>query len=121
MINADHLRAHEINISRQLSWERTALDFVWNLANNYKLSDLKRCSHLIVRFGLDGAIRYQKTARGGRVWLYYDPMRMEDGFQEELGQGKMMALASGFVAAFAGQIVQHSVSEHKWPGKAWKR
>lgn len=107
VISADALRAEEINISRQLSWERTALDFIWHLAHNDKMKELKRCSHLIVRCGLDGAIRYHRRGRKERVWLYYDPHRMEGGFQEEIGPGGMMGLEAAFVAGLTGQVVQH--------------
>lgn len=113
VIDADDLRAEDINISRQLSWERTFLDFVRHLLHHHKLSGLKECSHLIVRFGLDGAIRYRKGEGGGRVWFYYDPLRLEGGFQEQIGQGKMMGLASAFVAALTRQVVQHSREKNK--------
>lgn len=112
VISADALRAEEINISRQLSWERTALDFIWHLAHNDKLQGLKDCAHLIVRCGLDGAIRYHHAAGRKRAWLYYDPNRMEGGFQEEIGRGGMMGLEAAFVAGFTGQIVQHSLQKN---------
>ena len=65
VVNADDLRSSGVNISRCLSWEKTALDFVWQLASNPKLLPLVNCSNLIVRFGLDGAIYY--TRKNNRV------------------------------------------------------
>jgi len=106
VISADDLRGEEINISRRLSWEHTALDLVRHLAHDEKLKELKDISHFMVRFGLDGAIRYHGETE--RAWLYYDPKRMESGFQEEVGKGGMTGLAIAFVASFVGQIVQHS-------------
>lgn len=113
VISADDLRAEEINLSRRLSWERTALDFVRALAHNEKLKDLKLIPHLIVRFGQDGALRFHQEADRERAWLYYDPKRMEGGFKEEVGQGGMTGLAIAFVAAIAGQVVQHSRDRQK--------
>ncbi|SHI03609.1 hypothetical protein [Clostridium grantii] len=56
IINGDDLRSKGVNISKGLSWERTALDFVWQMNNNPKLAFLAKCRHLIVPFGLEGAI-----------------------------------------------------------------
>jgi len=108
IIGANDLRAEEMNISRQVSWDRTALDLIWHLYHNDKCQDLKKVSHLIIRCGLDGALRYHRTPEHERVWLYYDPDRMEGGFQAEVGRGQMMGLGMAFVAAFVKQVVAHS-------------
>jgi hypothetical protein len=104
VISADDLRAEGVKISRQLSWERTAMDFVWQMANNHNLDDLKQCRNLIVRFGLDGAIHYYQGEAGPEAQLYYDPLRQEGGFKEEVGRGGMIGLSIAFVAALTDRI-----------------
>ena len=51
-------RAEGLNISRRLSWERTATDFVWQLPSpsNPRHLALASCRNLVTRFGVDGAI-----------------------------------------------------------------
>ena len=111
VVSADDLRAepHGLNISRRLSWERTAKDFVWQTACNAHLMTLAACANLIVRFGIDGAIHYVR--RGGQVsaQLYYDPLRAEDGFYDEC-PGKMVGLTSAFVAGLTLKIAEQGLA-----------
>jgi hypothetical protein len=102
VVNADDLRSSGVNISRCLSWEKTALDFVWQLACNPKLLPLVNCSNLIVRFGLDGAIHYtRKNSRVSR--LYFDPLTIEDEFKTR-HPGEMQGLSSIFVTAIVSEL-----------------
>jgi hypothetical protein len=103
VINADDLRSEGVDISRRLSWERTAMDFVWHIINNSALRPLAQCRHLVVRFGLDGVV-YYRGGKDPRARLYYDPLRVEGGFQEEVGHGGMTGLTMAFVAALAAEI-----------------
>lgn len=102
VINGDDLRLREVNISRGLSWERTALDFVWQMNNNPNLYFLSNCQHLIVPFGLEGAIYYKKE-EGKESHLYFLTYEFEGGFIKE-NQGKMYGLTSCFVAGLAKSI-----------------
>ena len=108
VISADDLRQEEVQISRRLSWERTAKDFVWQMASNRSLMALNACAFLIVRFGLDGAILYKR--RGGVVEsrLFFDPKIGEDGFCE-LYPGKMLGMGCVFVAALAAEITKRNL------------
>lgn len=51
VINAEDLRKMGINISRSLSWEKTALEFLWEVNHNEKLECIKHFPNLIIRFG----------------------------------------------------------------------
>ena len=64
VIDADDFRAQGVNISKSLSWERTAIDFVWQINNNPNIAFLANCHHLIIHFGLEGAIYYHKNDTG---------------------------------------------------------
>ncbi|MTI79533.1 MAG: Ryanodine receptor Ryr [Firmicutes bacterium] len=103
VINGDDLRSKGVNISKGLSWERTALDFVWQMNNNPNLSFLAKCRHLIVPFGLEGAI-YYKNHGVPEFHLYFLTYEFEGGFIKE-SQGKMYGTTSCFVAGLARSIV----------------
>ncbi|WP_242941634.1 Ryanodine receptor Ryr [Parasporobacterium paucivorans] len=102
IINADDLRAKGVNISKSISWEKTALDFVWQLNNNPNLSFLADCRHLVVPFGLEGVI-YYKNEGEAEAFLYFLPYEFEGDFiREDLGY--MYGLTSCFVAALTGTV-----------------
>jgi hypothetical protein len=109
LIGADDLRAQGVQISRRLSWERTATDFVWQLASNPVLTDLANCTNLVVRFGLDGAIHYRRDADRAEARLYYDPAVAEDGFRDDC-PGDMVGLGSAFTAALVARIAQGGIA-----------
>lgn len=102
VINAEDLRAQGVNISRSLSWERTALDFVWQMNNNPQIAFIARSHHLIIQFGLEGAIYYQKNSVP-KSQLYFLTYAFEGDFIKET-QGKMYGLSSCFTAGLAGSI-----------------
>lgn len=108
IISASDLREHGVNISRKLSWERTAEDFMWQIKNNPEIIDLKNCQHLIVKFGIDGAIYYKNTNEQSDATLYYDPMVFEDGYQDKV-EGDMQGYGNAFVAAIAAQIMHNGL------------
>jgi RyR domain/ATPase family associated with various cellular activities (AAA) len=114
VVDGDDLRCEGANISRRLSWERTAKDFVWQMANNRKLAPLAGCRNLVVRFGLDGAIH--RVVAGDRISavIYYDPARIEGEYDEQ-HPGEMMGLGAAFLAALASQVAQGGL-EHVGEG-----
>ncbi|MBZ9686946.1 Ryanodine receptor Ryr [Clostridium estertheticum] len=103
VINADDLRSKGVNISKSISWERTALDFVWQMNNNVNLGALAKCKHLIIPFGVEGAIHYKNGGRSESE-LYFLTYEFEGGFIKG-DQGKMYGLTSCFVAGLARTIV----------------
>lgn len=103
VINGEDLRSKEVNLSKSLSWEKTALDFVWQLNNNPNLIFLARCRHFVVPFGLEGAIYYRNDGKS-ESRLYFLTHLFEGDFIKE-DQGKMYGLTSCFVAGLAQSIV----------------
>ncbi len=108
VINADDLRSKGVNISKRLSWERTALDFVWQMNNNPNLVSLSKCNHLIIPFGVEGAIHYKNKGKSESE-LYFLTYEFEGGFIKE-EQGKMYGLTSCFVAGLVKNIVSGIIS-----------
>lgn len=102
IINAEDLRAKGVNISKGLSWEKTALDFVWQMKNNPKLKYLSNCTNLIIPFGLEGVIYYHKEINAESK-LYFLTDQFEGGFIKD-GTGKMYGLTSCFVAGLVKAI-----------------
>ncbi|HWR39627.1 MAG TPA: AAA family ATPase [Patescibacteria group bacterium] len=103
VINIDDLRSKGVNISKGLSWERTAQDFVWQMNNNPKLAFLSSCRHLIVLLGLEGAI-YHKNESPAESHLYFLPYEFEgSSFAGNLGM--MSGYTSCFVAAITRCII----------------
>lgn len=102
ILNADDLRSKGVNISKSLSWEKTALDFVWQMKNNPNISFLTTCKHIIVHFGLEGAI-YYKNEDIPEYHLFFLPSEFEGDFIKE-SQGKMYGLTSAFVAGLSRSI-----------------
>lgn len=102
VINGDDLRSKEVNISKNISWERTALDFVWQIKNNPSLDFLSKCSRLIVPLGLEGAIYYRNEG-GIKSKLYFLTYAFEGDLLKQ-GQGKMYGLTSCFAAGLAKAI-----------------
>lgn len=76
IIDADDLRAEGISLSRSLSWEKTAEDFVRNLGSNGRLDTLVTCPNLIVRFGNEGVIHHRGRAATNPK-LYFRPREVE--------------------------------------------
>lgn len=116
IVSVEDLRSAGAPISRGLSWERSALDIVWQLLNVPNFAELRECPYLIVRLGLDGAVlwTYDKNRKDPdephkskfRAWLVYDPRGIEDAFARSV-PGRMVAFSSAFTAALVEQL--HSI------------
>ncbi|WP_346353811.1 RyR domain-containing protein [Azotosporobacter soli] len=107
IINSEDLRSKGVNISKGLSWERTAQDFVWQINNSPNLTFLANCRHLIVLFGMEGAIYYKNEAGSVESHLYFLPYEFEGGsFADD--QGMMSGYTSCFVAGIARCITAGS-------------
>jgi hypothetical protein len=105
VINADDLRAEGVDISRQLSWERSAREFLWQIGHNPDLELLRDLPCLLVRFDLDGVIQYTGASRTPAARLFYDPAVAEGGWRERC-HGGMVGLTDVFVAALAARVMR---------------
>jgi hypothetical protein len=107
IVSVDDLRDRDAPISRGLSWERTALDLIWQLLHSEAFAALRDCPHLVVRLGLDGAL-YWRCSKGEndpqyQAWLFYDPAGIE-GSGVNACPGRMVGYASAFTAALASHL-----------------
>jgi hypothetical protein len=63
-LDADVLRKAGAMISRQISWERTATELIWQLQNNPALSYLAKAAHILIAFAEDGAAHVRRDDGG---------------------------------------------------------
>jgi hypothetical protein len=112
VIPVNDLRKTEVQISRELSWERTAQDVVWELAHNPRINALSQCAHVIVSFNAAGAVLFShqqagtssKETEGYRGTLFFDPMVIE-GMWEQEHPGGMIGYTTCLTASIARQLM----------------
>lgn len=95
---------NDVHISRALSWERTAKDFVFALQRVGALDPLQKCPRLVVLFNTDGAIICRREDNRHTATLVFDPSRLEGGYREEVG-AQMIGTGTALVAAMATHLV----------------
>lgn len=111
VLHIDDLRLGEVDISRGLSWERTAQDLLWELVYSPRVNALAQCAHSVVSFGTAGALvlsRAPAQAPGSRerpgCQLVFDPAVTERSWNGE-HPGGMIGGRSVLVAGIARQIM----------------
>lgn len=101
----DDLRRTEVQITRQLSWERTAQDLLWELTYNPRVNGLSRCAHAIVSFHTAGAILLSRQPDGRpQATLFFDPGVMEGDWERD-HPGQMIGYTTCLTAALVSQVM----------------
>lgn len=101
VMSVDDLRRTEVQISRRLSWERTAQDVVWELTHNPRVNGLSRCAHAVISFGTSGAIL---LSRGAPAHLFSEPAVMEGGWEEHR-RGRIIGYTATLTASLVRQLM----------------
>ncbi len=101
IMTADDLRRTEVQISRELSWERTAQDLAWELVHNPRVNALSDCAWVICSFATSGAF----LLRQRRGTLFFDPQGIE-GTWKNGHPGGMIGYNSCLAAAIAHRLLQ---------------
>lgn len=108
VITANDLRVcSNVQVSKGVSWERTAKEMVFQLKRNQSLHELSLAPYIIILFGMDGALIYPQNQHELPL-LIFDPLQMEGNFLEKqdcLGQG----LGSAFMAGMGFEVYQHGL------------
>ncbi len=108
----EDLRQTEVQVSRELSWERTAQDLLWELVYNPRINGMARCAHVIVSLGAAGAVLLSRTdldraANGSSpstCRLFFDPKVVEGAWEAER-PGYVTGYTSCIAAALAQQLL----------------
>jgi hypothetical protein len=104
----EDLRLSEVQVSRELSWERTAQDVFWELVHNPCINGLSHCAHVVISFGPAGAILVSRRDHtGGTAFdctLFFDPKVIE-GMWEQNYQGGMIGYTTCLTAGLARQVM----------------
>jgi DNA replication protein DnaC len=103
ILNVDDLRKTGTNISRSISWEKSALDFLWEVSNKKDLEDIKELSNVVTRFNYEGAILYKGKKEKSK--LYFDPSSIEGEFWNYKRFGNMRATSLVFIANLSSALI----------------
>jgi hypothetical protein len=102
VMTVDDLRRSQVHISRQVSWERTAQDLMWELLYNPHVNEITQCAHAIISFNTAGAILLsKKTDSSPDASLFFDPAAMEGEWGKH-HKGYMI----GYTSCLAGSIAR---------------
>jgi hypothetical protein len=105
VVTVNDLRLTEVQISRELSWERTAQDLAWEVIYNRHLRGLARCAHVVISFNAAGAFLYSRDGeRDSPCRLLCDPEVVE-GMWEQGYPGRMVGYTSCLTAGIAKQLM----------------
>lgn len=104
----DDLRLSEVQVSRELSWERTAQDIFWELVHNPCVNSLSHCAHVIVSFGPAGAILLSRQEwelqPSYQCSLFFDPKVVERMWERNY-PGGMVGYTTCLAAGLARQVM----------------
>jgi hypothetical protein len=102
----DDLRQTAVQISRNISWERTAQDVSWELTYNPRVNSLSRSANVIVSFQAAGAMLLSWKSGQVQANLIFDPSAME-GEWERQHPGQVVGYTSCLTTAIARQMMLH--------------
>ena len=105
VMSVNDLRLTEVQISRELSWERTAQDLAWELVHNPRINALSRCAHVVVSFDTAGALLLSTQEEGPPgCQLFFDPAVIE-GMWAQTYRGGMIGYTSCLTTGIARQLM----------------
>jgi hypothetical protein len=103
----EDLRRSEVQISRQISWERTAQDVFWELTHNPDVNSLTRAACCIISLNAAGAILLShQPDEIVEARLLFDPHNMECDFENKY-PGTMYGNTSCLAAAISGAMIEN--------------
>ncbi|MGY4740888.1 hypothetical protein [Streptomyces sp. ATMOS53] len=109
LTTVDSLRNVGAEISRGLSWEKSALDVLRELDGNPTLQSLKDCPRLIVTFGPSGALLVDYYDHPPYT-LIFDTEHTEGSWDRDHKDGKMFGYTQVLTAAVASRMVSSAKS-----------
>jgi hypothetical protein len=107
VMTVEDLRRSDVQVSRELSWERSAQDLVWELTYNPLVEGLARRATVVVSFGAAGALLVGPRASGDGAApadLVLDP-KVVEGMWEDDHPGGMIGSTVALTAGLVREVV----------------
>ncbi|MEK6324300.1 MAG: RyR domain-containing protein [Acidobacteriota bacterium] len=110
VMTVNDLRLTEVQVSRELSWERTAQDLAWELVYNPRVNALSHAAHVVISFDTAGAFLLSRQSDAGRAGaahsskLFFDPAVIE-GLWAQNHKGGMIGYTSCLTAGIVRQLM----------------
>ncbi len=105
VVSINDLRTEPLLVSRNLSWERAALDLVDEFRVNPHLNGLRALRFVVVSLNTDGAMIVEFPPDTPPTYrLVFDPSRLEGDFDDSL-DGGLVGFQSGLTAAIVSQLL----------------
>ena len=113
LVAANDLRREQVKLGVGLSWERTIEELRSGLADTPTLAGLKKCRHLMITLGCDGAVWIDFTNKSPTATLVCDAAGAEDEFARQY-EGKAFGFLSCMTSAVAHGLagVSRAPREH---------
>ena len=115
IIDGDQLRLQGLNITKDISWERTTQDYLKEYYKNDKMKWLHGFKHVVVHFGVTGAIYTYQLSESqddnnlGKVVhrLVFDPKAKKFGaYRDADEEGTVIGNESIFVGSILMEILE---------------
>ena len=100
------LRLTEVQVSREISWERTAQDLAWEIVHNPRVNAMSHCAHVVISFDTAGALLISRRQNASpKCRLFFDPKEIE-GTWGQSHSGGMIGYTSCLAAGVALQLIR---------------
>jgi hypothetical protein len=107
VLTIDDLRGRDVQVSRELSWERTAQDLLWELVHKPSVCGLSHVAHTVVSFGSAGAALITPSSDGEATpscTLLFDPA-LAEGAWSVAHPGRIMGGTDCLTAALVRELL----------------
>lgn len=121
VIAAEDLRLSEVQVSRGLSWERTAQDIFWELVHSPHVNGLAQCAQVVISFDTAGAFLLSRPGANAApdapptARLFFDPAILE-GMWRAHYPGALIGYTTCLTAAIATQFLTGPEPQDIGPG-----
>ena len=109
MLDADVLRSSGAMISKSISWERTAMNLIWQLNNYTEINYLLKAPHILINFEEDGIvyINTRKPENKGNAHIINNAsMILTDGRCEGMQRREHLSAGNNFTAMVSAAALQ---------------
>ncbi len=104
VLSINDLRQSAIQVSAQISWEKTAQELIWELTHNPMINTLTHSAYSVVSFGPTGAVLLPGHKKSDEApQLLFDPFYMEREWPA--GKGKIIGKTSVLLAGIVREII----------------